>query len=352
MIGAIKEVLGNRWVFALFTLIVFYAVAKLMHVFLVKYLRVWASRTKTKTDDLIIEKTNRFVSMLIFFVGARIALTRLDLNARLYELLIKLTYTGVTFFVRIIMAIIIMVLLNEWAKRFASRTKSNMDMEVLPLIQKFSDVLLWIISFILILDIWGVNIGPFVASLGIAGIAIGLAVKDSLANVFGGVSLILDKNIKVGDVILLGEATDTGESGKIMDIGLRSTKILTHDNEMKIVPNGILANSIFVNYSLPDPRIRIKIQFGVEYGTDVDKVKRVVLSEIKKINGIFKEPEPAVRFLEMADSSLNFKAYFWVKDYDERAESREAAVKSIYNALKRNKINIPFPTRTVYVKRS
>ncbi|MBN1157547.1 mechanosensitive ion channel family protein [Candidatus Woesearchaeota archaeon] len=352
MIDAIKELLANKWVFALFTLIIFYAIAKLIHILLAKYALAWAMKTKTTADDLIIQKTNNFVSVLIFLFGVRIALTRLDLGAGLYDLAVKITYTGITFFARMIVIVIFMVLIAEWGKRFAARTMSEVDKEVLPLLQKIANVLLWAISILMILSIWGVDIGPFLASLGIAGLAIGLAVKDTLANIFGGISLILDRNIKVGHVVKVNESSPDEEIGKIIDIGLRSTKILTRNHETKIVPNGVLALATFTNYSLPDNKLRIRFQFGVEYGSDVNRVKRIILDEIKKMKGILKDPEPYIRFSEMADFSLNFKVHFWVRDYDLKSASKDEALTRIYNALRKHKIGIPFPTRTLYIKKN
>ena len=130
---------------------------------------------------------------------------------------------------------------------------------------------------------------------------------------------------------------------------MRSTKIKNFDNEVIIVPNGVLVDSRIQNYVLPDPSARVVVDFGVEYGSDVDKVKRVILGEIKKLKKALKDPEPQVRFLLMADFSLNFSARFWVADYTERVVVKEEATCLFYKALNKAKIGIPFPTRTVYI---
>ena len=169
----------------------------------------------------------------------------------------------------------------------------------------------------------------------------------ALSNIFGGVSIILDKSVNVGDLVNL----DDGTSGKISKIGIRATKVQTFDNEMIIVPNSKLANSNIKNIAQPEPKSRVVIPFGVAYGTDIEKVRKVVMKEIKTVTGFAKEPEPSVRFVEMGDSSLNFKAYFFVESFEQRFNAIDEANTKIYNALSKNKIEIPFPQMDIHVKK-
>ena len=141
--------------------------------------------------------------------------------------------------------------------------------------------------------------------------------------------MIGDKSIKVGDLVYL----ENSVKGKIKKIGLRSTKIITFDNELIIIPNTKLAESIIQNVALPEPKSRAVVPFGVAYGSDIDKVKKIVVKEIKSIKAVCKEPEPLVRFIEMGDSSLKFKAYFYVESFDERFATIDIVNTKIYNAL-------------------
>jgi MscS family membrane protein len=136
-----------------------------------------------------------------------------------------------------------------------------------------------------------------------------------------------------------------------LDVGLRSTKIKTFDNELLVVPNGQIANAIIQNFKLPDLKYRVNVPFGVEYGTQVEKVEKIVLDVIKKMKLATKDPAPRVLFMEMADFSLNFSASFWIEDVSDRLTAKVEANKAIYNALNKAKIGIPFPTRTIYVKK-
>ncbi|MFC1741871.1 mechanosensitive ion channel family protein, partial [Nanoarchaeota archaeon] len=204
-----------------------------------------------------------------------------------------------------------------------------------------------IVIAIMVLDLWGVNIAGLLAGVGIAGLAIGFAVKDSLSNIFGGISMILDKTINVGDKIKL----DDGTVGVVHDVAIRATRIKTYDNEILVVPNGVMSNMKIKNYNQPDMTARVVIPFTVEYGTDPDKVKKLVLEEIKKFKDILKSPEPVVRFDEMADFALSMKAFFWVDDIGKVYPKKEEATRAIYKLLGKKKIGIPFPTQTLFVKK-
>ena len=177
--------------------------------------------------------------------------------------------------------------------------------------------------------------------------AIAFAMQESLSNIFGGISIILDKSIRIGDLITLDDKT----TGKILKIGLRSTRIKTFDNEAIIIPNSKLANGNIHNIAQPEPKLRVVIPFGVAYGSDINKVKRLVLLEIKKVKHFVDDPEPSVKFLEMADSSLNFKAFFFVDSFENRFGAIDEANTRIYNALNKAKIEIPFPQVDVHLKK-
>ena len=194
---------------------------------------------------------------------------------------------------------------------------------------------------------WGIQIGPLLAGLGIAGLAVALALQPTLSNIFSGVSMILDKTLKVGDLVYL----DQNVKGKVERIGLRSTRIRTFDNELVIIPNTKLADSQIQNIALPEPKSRATVMFGVAYGSNIDNVKKIIIKELKTIKGVSKDPGPIVRFSEMADSSLNFKAYFYVDHFEDRASGVDEANTKIYNALNKAGIEIPFPQRDVHMKK-
>ena len=337
------EFFKNQYVEAAIIFILFVVIAKTVAVVLRKYLKKITEKTKTKFDDLLLEKTEPFLTYVILLVGVRFVLLHIGIMNLLISRIINsfIAILAVYFVI-----IIIEMFINFWGASWAKRTKSGVD-AMLPLVHKFSKVVLIIACLMFILDIWDKDVTGFVAGLGIAGIVLGFALKDSLGNIFGGISIILDKTYKVGDRIKI----DSGESGLVYDISLRSTKIKTWDNDILIIPNGKMANSKIQNYVQPSIRSRAVVNFCVAYGSDVDKVKKVVIEAIKKVENVLDEPAPSVDFMKMSDFSLDFKAKFWVDDIAKRYRATENATNIIYKTLRKKGISIPFPTRTVYLKK-
>ncbi len=239
------------------------------------------------------------------------------------------------------------ILVKEWLLVFVRKTKTRADDNFVPLVQGVFKLLILVLAFALILSQWGVHVGPMIAGLGIAGLAIGLALQGTVANIISGIALVLDETYNVGDVVKL----DTGEIGEVIHIGLRSTKILTEDQQMMTLPNSTIANSKLTNFSLPTPKLRIVIDVGVAYGSSVDKVRKVLLGSLKGIDEVSGYPAPVVHFRDLGESSINFQLKFFIDDHRERHEIRSIALQRIYENLRLAGIDIPFPTRTLYVKK-
>lgn len=317
--------------------------AKILQVVGLKIIRRLVTKTKTKIDDIILEKIRSPLLYILILIILQISFIPLEIKAAYFDSVIRsLVIVLITYIILVVFDVVI----DIWGYGFAARTKSTIDEAVLPLLHKFSKVFFVIIGLIFILDEWGVQIAPILASLGIAGLAVAFALQNTLGNIFGGMSMMMDKTIKVGDRIQL----EDGTMGEIQDVGLRSTKIRTFDNEMIIMPNGKLAESRVQNLVLPTPATRVSIDFGAEYGSDIDRVERAVLDVIKGLDTL-KDPDkkPHVWFFEMGDFALKFRAVFWVADYKEKWDAKVKATKGIYAALRKNKIGIPFPTRTIYM---
>ncbi len=333
--------LQNKFVFALVIIIFFVIIAKIIEWLFNLYLKKISQRTKTNLDDLLFERCKGPLFYLIVAYSVMLAITSLEINGTILK------------FMNSILAVIFIVLLSRaldsfiktWGEAFAAKTKTKVDEVLLPLFHKAINVIFIVIGFIWVLKIWELNIAPYLAGVGISGLVLGLALQDSLKNVFGGVSLLLDKNFHLGDPIQL----EDGQLGTIQEIGLRSTKMLTYDNEVIFIPNGLLANMKIRNYLKPNARIRKQVDFSVAYGTKPEDVKKVVLNALQKIKDIYDDPYMDVIFTRMGDSGIYFKARFWV-DWNNAYSKYIEATQVIYDALNEAKIDIPFPTRTVHLK--
>ena len=308
---------------------------------------VYWRANKLHKEDFLLARIQQPLAWLIFSGFLYIAFAALDLSATAFQLVLNLLITINLSLVAWVLSRLTTALLGAWRSAVSKRSNVLDDDAILPLFAKFVAAIIWTGAFVSILAVWGLAIGPLLAGLGLAGIAIGFAVKDSLANIFGGISLALDRAYKVGDKVRL----EDGTVGVVHDISLRSTRVRTFDGDLVMVPNGKVSSDNIYTFTQPDIRSRISVDFSVAYGSKVERVREVVLKALSKIEGIEEEPAPACHFQEMGDSGLAMRANFWVPDYNQAIPKKREATTAIYNALNKAKIGIPFPTRTVYLKK-
>jgi small-conductance mechanosensitive channel len=340
---AVDFILGNVYLKFLLILAMSVLAAYIGKFILKRILKPLTKKTKTKIDDLIVKSLSSIIFYIILALGLKIGFNSFDFETQIPNSIIN------TLLIALVSFLIFKIINNFaqlWKKEWATKTKSTADDRMIPLIEKILKAVVLILAVIFIFNAWNINISPLLATAGIAGLAVGLAVKDSLANIIGGLQLVFDKTFKVGDKVQL----ESGELGVILDVGLRSTKLKTYDNEVIYIPNGQLANAKIKNYTQPDLSIRVNVNFGVVYGVDTEKVREVVLEAVKKIDKVLEDPEPIVQFLKMSDFSLDFVARAWVESYTDAYSTSIKMTDEIYNALNRAKIGIPFPTRTIYTK--
>jgi len=206
------------------------------------------------------------------------------------------------------------------------------------------------IGVLIILDTLGVSITPLIASLGVGGIAIALALQDTLSNFFSGVYLLVDKPIKVGDFVQL----ESGEEGYIDQIGWRSTRIRALSNKTVVVPNSHMSSSRIINYDLPDPEVAVLVNVGVHYNSDLEHVERVTIETAREIQeniqGAVKGFKPFIRYNTFADSSIIFTTILRARTFVDNYLIKHEFIKILHRRYKKEGIEIPFPIRTVYVK--
>lgn len=340
-----EEYISNPYLRALAILVGFFIILKIFVFVIERIVLKIASKTKTELDDKIIHESRKPISFIILLFGLKIALGGISIPY--LELVSKILITLIILGVFYLITRIFNLLLENWGEKLVSRTKSTLDDNLLNLAHKVIKVVMVILGLMYILSFWGVEITPLLASLGIGGIAIAFALQSTLGNIFGGVSLLIDRSVKVGDRIQL----ESGESGIVLDVGLRSTKIKTWNNDIIVIPNGQLSNSRVQNFLSDDRKARVVIDFGVEYGSNIDHVEKIVLKAIENIDGRLDDPTPIVEFYQMGDSALLFRAKFWVGDVGKRYSAKIASTKAIYNALNKEKIVIPFPQMDVHLKK-
>lgn len=303
------------------------------------------SRTQSSFDDKLLALVRRPVFLTVFFFGLSLATLTLGLP----EAFEKNT-------LRVLRAILILVwaaaafpfmhLLLQNLSHDESRFKIIEDRTV-PLFDITSKVLIFAIAGYLLLKVWNIDATAWLASAGVLGIALGFAAKDTLANLFSGFFIVADSPYKIGDYIVL----DSGERGRVTNVGIRSTRILTRDDVEITLPNALIANGKIINESGgPHIKERIRIAVGAAYGSDVDQVCEVLQSVADAHDDVCRYPQARVRMRGFGASSLDFELLCWIAEPELRGRVAHQLYMKVYKAFDEAGIEIPYTKQDLYVK--
>ena len=244
----------------------------------------------------------------------------------------------------------LLILLQYLEKNITDKTKTKIDDIIFDLLNKFSGAIIYATAVILALDVLGINVMPFIAGAGVAGIAIGFAAKDTLSNLIAGVLLIIDRPFEVGDRIEVWSApAGSATWGDVIDIGLRATKIKTTDNIVIIIPNNEIMMRDIVNYTIISNKIRIRINVGVAYDADIEKAKGVIINVAKSVDWISNTPPPKVVVRNFGESSVDLQLRVWIDDARKRMDTISYVTDKIKAAFDEHGIEIPYPKRDITI---
>ena len=244
-----------------------------------------------------------------------------------------------------------LLVITYFEQRFIQFKDTKVDDIVFDLLNKFAGAVIYATAIVLALDILGVNVMPFIAGAGVAGIAIGFAAKDTLSNLIAGVLLIIDRPFEIGDRIEGWSAPkDSATWGDVIDIGLRATKIRTTDNIVLIIPNNEIMKRDIINYTVNDQKIRVRINIGVAYDADIEGAKGIILRVASAADWIAKEPPPKVVVRNFGESSVDLQARVWIKDARQRMNTISFMTDHVKSEFDKAGIEIPFPKRDITIK--
>ncbi len=325
-------------------------IAEILNFIIKTYFTRFVSKTKTKYDDELIHEIRKPVLFGIIILGAFLAITSIHYFDPYKKNIMRFCFVFGILWISYITTKFIDVFFMLYFKHITSKER-QVRARYTGIFEKLFSVLVYVIALIFILRYFDIEITPIIASLGIGGLAVALALQDTLTNFFSGFYLISDKSVQVGDYIEL----ESGLKGYVDDISWRATRLKTPDNLMVIVPNSILAKSVTVNYNAPDMQMKIHFPVRISYDSDLEKVESVTLKVandvVKKLKVAPEEFEPFIRYKEFGRSSINLDVVLMVKNYSDRFTLRHEFIKALKKAYEKNRIKIPYPVRTVYVKR-
>lgn len=330
---------------ALIVFVLTLAVANLVTMMVSRVLLRLAHKTNNTLDNRIISLLHRPLRWSVILIGTLTAINLLELPTNIYEITNSLVGSILVF----LWALFILQLLRSILRTLSrnDREQSLIRNQTLPLFDNLVIIVVITITIYLLFEAWGIDMTAWIASAGIVGIAVGFAAKDTLANLFSGVFIMADAPYKIGDYIVL----DSGQRGRVTHIGIRSTRLLTRGDVEITIPNAVIGNSSIINESGgPHEKFRIEIKIGVAYGSDIDKVREILMEIGSNESNVCKEPEHRVRFRTFGESSLDFELLCWVENPELKGRTIDALNSAIYKRFISEGIEIPFPQRDLYIK--
>ncbi len=332
---------------AIAIVVLFWGLSRLLRYLLVS----WAPRitrfSRTDLADHIVQRVRPPVELLTITAGVYLAVRTLPVYDQAGMFL-----AGTVFIVNVVIITNVAYrvadeILAWYARRVEERTGMGMGVQVLPLARKVFTIFLACTALVVVLRHFGYDVLSLLTALGLGSLAIGLAAKDTLANMISGFTLLIDRPFRIGDRIQLAG----GKTGDVVDIGIRSTRIRTMDNTLLIIPNSELCNSAVQNMAFPNLESQGRVTIGVAYGSDVALVKKILVENALNDPEVLREPAPEAFFLSFGDNALNMLLIFWVTDYTKIIKVTDRINMQLVTAFTKNDIQIPYPTRKVLLER-
>lgn len=346
LIAGLSSVPGLRYWAALLVFAVTWLGARVVDRAITWFFARLVRRTATQLDDIVIEGLHRPLTRTTILVGAYAAVALVQLPTRLeawgfqvIETLLLVVWVAAL----LPLAGAVVTWMSAHPTRFSAVQTASQ-----PLFHILGNVVLVGLGAYLALALWDIDVAGWAASVGIVGIAVGFAARDTLANLFAGVSILADAPYRIGDYIVLADGSNM--RGEVRHIGLRSTRIVTRDDIEITIPNATIANSTVINESGgPDVRQRVRLRVGVAYDSEVDRVRETLNGVARAEPLVCADPEPRVRFREFADSALIFELLCWIEKAELRGKAIDALHTRAHRAFAEAGISIPFPQRVVSV---
>lgn len=298
--------------------------------------------TQTGGDDVVLGAIRKASVLWFVVAGAFAARLSLPLKAgpakAVDRTLLALIIISFTF--------VIARIVGDALKLYALRRSG-----VLPASSIFINIarlIVYLVGFLVLLQTFGVSITPLLTALGVGGLAIALALQDTLANLFAGLQLLAAKKVRLGDFIRL----DSGEEGEVIDINWRNTSLRQLPNNIVIVPNSRLAGAIITNFHMPQSEMSVVFQMGVAYDTDLEQAERVTIEvateTLRSVPGAVRSFEPFIRYHTFGDSSIDFSIILRCDSYTDQFILKHEFIKRLHKRYREEGIEIPFPQRTLH----
>lgn len=346
IINRIFNTVRRFWwlILPIFFLLVSFFLGYIFDRIIISRLRKFARSTRWKADDVIADELSWLSKYLFIILGVygfvlSVTITR-SLESKIFTLLKVLLIILITIYVKRVAVGLLNLYSKEARQIFSSSSIIN------------NVIIIGIYAFgvLIILNAMNINITPILTALGVGGLAVALALQETLSNLFAGIQIIVSRQLKPGDYIKLA----TGEEGYVVDITWRNTMVRQLSNNMQIIPNAKIAATNVINFYQPERELSVNIDVGVSYDSDLEKVEKITIEVareiMKEIPGGIIDFDPFIRYKEFADFSINFSVILRGKEFVDQYLIKHEFVKRLHKRYREEDITIPFPIRTIEYK--
>lgn len=314
--------------------------------FLLRRLRGWAAGTENRVDDLVLAAVHTPSIFWCVAIAIEIGLRTSELDADFRDLLTRAIQVLVVVSMSIAAAHAV-----GGAVTLAIRRRTP-DGKVPGVGQAVARGLVLILGGLVALNILGVEIAPILTALGVGGLAVALALQDTLGNFFSGLHIVLERPYAIGHFIRL----EDGQEGHVLDIGWRTTRVRTLADDVIVIPNSKMANSTILNYHMPIPRSRLALPIGVDYASDLEHVRAVLVDEAVRaradLDYILEDPSPDAIVKGFGDFSVDFELRVYLTDIAREERARDELYRRVFRRFREEGIGIPFPVRRVLLDKA
>jgi MscS family membrane protein len=342
-VSALRDPSVREWLVSAAILLASYLAARALSFLFGKVLGAAARRTATGLDDRLVTAVRRPVTYALFLIGAYVAVHRSPLPDHWKALIDQGLFVLSVLLITLALIRAYVILMTWYTNESPRAAAGGLGVEFGPLLSKLGSVIIALIAGITILEYMGVKVESLIVSLGVGSLAVGLAAKDTLANMFAGFNLMLDRPFKIGDRIQLA----SGEVGDVLAIGMRATRLKTPDETILVIPNSVLTTEKVVNQSQPTPHLTTRVDVGVAYGTDLARARAVLVAAALASDRVDPDRAPVALVTRFGDFAVNLRVVFWPRTFGDQGLATSEVHEEIYRRFADAGIEIPFPVRRI-----
>jgi len=317
--------------------------ARFAYALIGKFFKKYTAKTQSKLDDILVDMMKEPLVFALIIIGIWYSLQTLHLSIGLEDIIGKAYYVLIVFDIAWFIVRLFDVMIERYIVPFTKDTETKLDDQLLPIMRKGIKASIWVLAVLVALNNAGYNVGAILASLGIGGLAFALAAKDTVANLFGSLTIFLDEPFEIGDRIIIN-----GYDGYVEEVGLRSTRLRLLNGRIITMSNSSMTNSPTENVS-SEPSRKISITLGLTYDTSEEKMQQAmdILKDIVKNNDLL-EDEVSTAFISFGDFSLNIALIYTIKKSACTFEGQSSVNMEILKRFNQEKLEFAFPTQTIF----